>query len=201
MSGGSDLRRQVLKASLELIGQGGLDRLSMREVARKAGVSHQAPYHHFADREAILAALADEGFAKLKEDMDRAAAKAPAKSIAAIEAMGRAYVDFALRHPAHFQVMFRGDAVALDNYPEVRKREEAAFASLVRLIDEVLVAEPAEVRRQIAMACWGLTHGLAMLVLQGSLARKVGVSKTQQGKLANEAISAFGAMLERSRWA
>ena len=58
----TDLRQKVLEASLALIEEGGLDRLSMREVARKAGVSHQAPYHYFDDREAILAALAGEGF-------------------------------------------------------------------------------------------------------------------------------------------
>ena len=69
----TNLRQKVLKASLALIEAGGLDRLSMREVARKAGVSHQAPYHHFGDREAILAALAGEGFAKLKQELRAAA--------------------------------------------------------------------------------------------------------------------------------
>jgi AcrR family transcriptional regulator len=61
----TDLSKEILKASLALIQEGGLDRLSMREVARKAGVSHQAPYHYFVDREAILAAIAGEGFSKL----------------------------------------------------------------------------------------------------------------------------------------
>ena len=79
----------------------------MREVARKAGVSHQAPYHHFGDREAILAALAGEGFAKLKQELERAAASTGDDATKAVEAMGCAYVDFALRHPAYFQVMFR----------------------------------------------------------------------------------------------
>ena len=67
----TDLRQKVLKASLALIEEGGLDRLSMREVARKAGVSHQAPYHYFDDREAILAALAGEGFSKLGQSLVR----------------------------------------------------------------------------------------------------------------------------------
>ena len=62
----TDLREKVLEASLALIEEGGLDRFSMREVARKAGVSHQAPYHYFGDREAILAALAGEGFYKAR---------------------------------------------------------------------------------------------------------------------------------------
>jgi AcrR family transcriptional regulator len=74
----TDLRQKVLDASLTLIEEGGLDRLSMREVARKAGVSHQAPYHYFDDREAILAALAGEGFSKLGQSLMRAAAQASA---------------------------------------------------------------------------------------------------------------------------
>ena len=93
----------------------------MREVAREAGVSHQAPYHHFGDREAILAAIAAEGFAKLQQELERAAASTGDDAAKAVEAMGCAYVDFALRHPAYFQVMFRADAVPLENYAEARR--------------------------------------------------------------------------------
>ena len=67
----ANLRQKVLKASVALIEAGGLDRLSMREAARKAGVSHQAPYHHFGDREAILAAIATEGFGMLQQELSR----------------------------------------------------------------------------------------------------------------------------------
>src|SRR5262249_11743683 len=125
-----DLRQRVLSASLALIGEGGLDRLSMREVARKAGVSHQAPYHHFGDREAILAALAAEGFRKLLGEMERAAKSAGSDPAKAVEAMGRAYVNFALKNPAYFQVMFRADAVPLEKHAEARKLESAAFDRL-----------------------------------------------------------------------
>jgi AcrR family transcriptional regulator len=100
----TDLRQKVLNASLTLIKEGGLDRLSMREVARKAGVSHQAPYHYFEDREAILAGIAGEGFSKLEQSLVRAAAEAGAEPIKAVEGMGRAYIEFAMRHPAYFQV-------------------------------------------------------------------------------------------------
>src|SRR5262245_58410849 len=127
----TDLRQKVLDASLALIKEGGLDRLSMREVARKAGVSHQAPYHYFSDREAILAAVAGEGFAKMEESLVRAAAEAGADPVKAVEAMGRAYVEFALRNPGYFQAMFRADAVPLDRYPEARQREDEAFGNLV----------------------------------------------------------------------
>lgn len=187
----TDLRQKVLKASLALIEEDGLDRLSMREVARKAGVSHQAPYYYFGDREAILAAIAGEGFSKLEQSLVRAAAQAGSEPVKAIEAMGRAYVEFALRHPAHFQAMFRADAVPLDRYPEARKHEDEAFGKLVEGIDKALADQPAEVRRTMAIACWAMVHGLATLILEGSLARKVGIPRAQQRQMANEVIGTF----------
>ena len=183
----TDLRQKVLKASLALIEEGGLDQLSMREVARKAGVSHQAPYHYFGDREAILAAIAGEGFSKLEQSLVRAAAQAGPEPAKAVEAMGRAYVEFALRHPAYFQAMFRADAVPLDRYPETRKREDEAFGTLVEGIDRAFSSQPAEVRRRIAIASWALVHGLSTLILEGSLARKV--VKVPKDELTRERIA------------
>lgn len=193
----TDLRQKVLDASLALIEEGGLDRLSMREVARKAGVSHQAPYHHFGDREAILAAIAGEGFATLEQALVRAAAQAGSEPAKAVEAMGRAYVEFALRHSAYFQAMFRADAVPLDGYPEARKREDEAFGTLVAGIDKAVSSQPADVRRAIAVACWAMVHGLATLILEGSLARKVGIPKAKQKQLADEVIRTFSGLLGR----
>ena len=175
----TDLRQKVLKASLALIEEGGLDRLSMREVARKAGVSHQAPYHYFDDREAILAALAGEGFSKLGQSLMRTAAQAGAEPVKAVEAMGRAYVEFALRNPAYFQAMFRADAVPLDRYPDARKLEDEAFGKLVEGIGQAFANQPAEVRQAIAIACWAMVHGLATLILEGSLARKLKIPRAQ----------------------
>src|SRR5437868_14718130 len=84
------LRQKVLQASLALIEEGGLDRLSMREVARKSGVSHQAPYYYFADREAILAAIAGEGFSTLGQSFLRAVDRAESEPAKALEEIGRA---------------------------------------------------------------------------------------------------------------
>ena len=192
----TDLRQKVLKGSLALIEEGGLDRLSLREAARKAGVSHQAPYHYFADREAILAAIAGEGFAKLGQALMRAAGSG-SDPVKAVEAMGKAYVDFAIRHPAYFQVMFRADAVPLDRYPDVRKQEEEAFGALVEGVDKALTGQPAETRRAIAIAAWAMVHGLATLILEGSLARKAGVPKSRQKQLAEEVIGTFTSLLAR----
>ena len=131
----TDLRQKVLDASLALIEEGGLDRLSMREAARKAGVSHQAPYHHFGDREAILAAIATEGFGMLQQELSRSLEKNAASQRSALEAVARTYVDFALRHPGYFRVMFRSDAVPIENYPEALHNADAAFGALVQTID------------------------------------------------------------------
>jgi AcrR family transcriptional regulator len=195
----TDLRQKVLDASLALIQEGGLDRLSMREVARKAGVSHQAPYHYFGDRKAILAALAGEGFSKLARSLERAAAQADSESVPAVEAMGRAYVEFALRNPAYFQAMFRADAVPLDRYPDARKREDAAFGKLVEGIGQAIVKQPTEVKQAIALACWAMVHGLATLILEGSLARKLKIPKTRQRQVANEVIGTFMRLIGKSR--
>jgi len=191
----TDLRQDVLQASLALIEEGGLDRLSMRKVARKAGVSHQAPYHYFGDREAILAALAGEGFSRLGQSLARAAADAGEPGDAVV-AMGKAYVDFAIRHPPYFQVMFRADAVPLDRYPEARKQENEAFGKLVEEIDKAFTNQAPEERRRIAVAVWAMVHGLATLILEGSLARKVGVPKLRQKQLAYEVIATFAGLLK-----
>jgi AcrR family transcriptional regulator len=194
----TDLRQKVLEASLALIEEGGLDRLSMREVARKAGVSHQAPYHYFGDRESILAALAGDGFSKLEEALVRAASQAGSNPTSAVEAIGRAYVEFALRNPAYFQAMFRADAVPLDHYPEARKREDEAFGKLVEGIGQAFAAQPAEVKQAIAVASWAMVHGLATLILEGSLARKLKIPKARQKQLANEVIGTFMRLLVKS---
>ena len=195
MRNATDLRQKVLQASLALIEEGGLDRLSMREVARKSGVSHQAPYYYFGDREAILAAIAGEGFSKLGRAVDRARSD-PAK---ALEAIGRAYVGFALRHPAYFQAMFRADAVPLDRYPDVRKCEDEAFGKLVEEIGKAFADQPSAVRLTISIACWSMVHGLATLILEGTLARTVGIPRARQRQLANEVIGTFTSLLIKHR--
>ena len=191
----TDLRQKVLDASLALIEEGGLDRLSMREVARKAGVSHQAPYHYFGDREAILAELAGEGFLRLGQSLMRAAPQGASDPVKAVEAMGQAYVEFASRNPAYFQAMFRADAVPLDRYPEARKREDEAFGKLVEGVGEAFVNQPAEVRHTIAVACWAMVHGLATLMLEGSLARKLRIPRTRQKQVAKDVIGTFTRLL------
>ncbi len=169
-----DLRRRVLDASVALIEAKGLSALSLREVARRAGVSHQAPYHHFADRAAILAALVEEGFGELGRRMH--AADDPAGTVAdRLVEVGVAYVEFALDRPAHFRIMFRPELLDARRFHAAEKAGAAAFAVLERLM-KALVAEasaPPASPRVLASLHWAVVHGLASLLLDGPLGLEI----------------------------
>lgn len=157
---------------MQLIAEGGVGALSMREVARRAGVSHQAPYHHFADRAAILAAVAGEGFRRLAEALE--SAREPKKSAAAqLITSGRAYVRFAAEHPAYFRVMFRPELVELDAYPEAMAEAARAYAALQSLVDLAIEEEliEAKMAEGTVTLSWAIVHGLASLLLDGPLGR------------------------------
>jgi AcrR family transcriptional regulator len=173
-SGTGDLRERVLEASVKLIEEDGLSALSMREVARRAGVSHQAPYNHFADREAILGAIAEQGFVMLGDQIARATA-IDEPAWAKMDACGRAYVEFACTHPAHFRVMFRPELVDLENCPGAKAEGDRAFNVIVEVMHEAvrsgLPAVPSE--EALVTMAWALAHGLACLILDGPLAAKL----------------------------
>ena len=161
------LRRTVLDAAVAISAASGPDAISMREVAREAGVSHQAPYHHFTDRSGIFAAICEEGFRHLSE-----ALLAPRPSIDSN--MCESYVHFALQNPGHFRVMMRNDLCQLANYPSAAFEANRAFDVLV---DEVksLLGEGADnevVKTQTAYM-WSVGHGLATLLLDGPLELKL----------------------------
>lgn len=172
------LRERVLRASQELIESEGLTALSMREVARRAGVSHQAPYNHFADREAILAALVEDGFdrlrARLRAILDEPKARARGLHVL-MAALGQAYVEFACAYPAHFRVMFRPELVDLERCHAAREAGDRAFACLTETVGEAqregfLAKAPSEA---VVALIWSVTHGLACLTLDGPLAMKL----------------------------
>ncbi len=193
----SDLRARILQASVALIEGEGLGALSMREVARRAGVSHQAPYHHFADREAILGAIAEEGFRVLRAALERAVARDGGRRSAAdcLAACGQAYVEFACAHPAHFRVMFRPELVNLENCPGARAEGDGAFGCLTRMVhaavEQGLPAEPSE--DALIVLAWSVAHGLACLILDGPLAKKL--PGAERGAQIRGVTGAFGAML------
>lgn len=177
-----ELRGKILQASVALIEEEGLARLSMREVARRAGVTHQAPYHYFADREAILGEIAAQGFRMLTDAVNRAVDAIPAgdaphdrhAATARIGALTRAYVEFACQHRAHFRIMFRPELVDMDNCPAARAQGSEAFQTVQRIVHEAVACGVPALPSESALRhlIWSVGHGLACLLLDGPLGHK-----------------------------
>ncbi|CAM5731574.1 TetR family transcriptional regulator OS=Streptomyces tendae OX=1932 GN=GUR47_24730 PE=4 SV=1 [Streptomyces tendae] len=149
-----DLRRAVLTAALDVIAADGPAALSLRDLARRAGVSHAAPAHHFKDRAGLLTAIATEGHGLL------AAALGQAEDL---RDLGVRYVRFAAAHPAHFQVMFRPELLRPDDPDLLAARERTR--SLLRAAVEGYDDDPVVG----FMAAWSMAHGFATLLLSHNL--------------------------------
>jgi AcrR family transcriptional regulator len=195
MNAAPDLRRQVLDASLELIGREGLSALSMREVARRAGVSHQAPYHHFGDREGIFVAIADDGFRGLRQEMEKAVAST-ADPVARLQAIGVAYVAYALSHPSHFKVMFRSELAPLERHAEANARADTCFDLLVSVANAASKHRLGRVDEALPLAAWSLAHGLATLMLESKLDRHFGATRKARKKAIEAVLGAFTQLMD-----
>jgi len=159
-----DLRTALLEAAAELLDEGGPEAVSLRECARRAGVSHAAPYRHFETKDALLFALADEGFGWLAESGAKAM-HGIRNARDRLDAYGAAYVRFAIENPARFRLMFGGaqpakPAVAETNGPR-------AYALLRDSVHAVIGDVDDEELDAATAAAWSLPHGLAMLILDG----------------------------------
>jgi AcrR family transcriptional regulator len=145
--------------------------LTLREVARRLGVSHAAPTYHFADRTALLAALAAQGFAELTEAAELAARRAGDDPVDRLIARGVTYVRFAVQHPRQFRLMYGSDLEACDDALLVETRERA-FATLTDCVKEVMDMRGEVDPQRLAVAvagCWSSVHGLATLWIDGRL--------------------------------
>jgi AcrR family transcriptional regulator len=152
-----DLRRAVLDAAVAAITENGPAGISLRDLARRAGVSHAGPVHHFGDKADVLTALATEGYELLAETL--AAAEKRTRDFVEV---GVAYVRFAIEHRAHFEVMFR---------PDLYRADDPALAAARDQAGDVLVKGSASVSdaEMAGVAAWSLMHGFANLWLTGAL--------------------------------
>ena len=152
-----DLRRELLASAAAAIDESGAAALSMRDLARRAGVSHAAPAHHFGDKAGLLTALAEQGYELLADALTAADDFLEA---------GVAYVRFAAAHRAHFAVMFRPDLYHADDPGLVAARSRARDA--LRSGAGTLPVDPDAVR-EAGLAAWSMAHGFATLWLSGAL--------------------------------
>ena len=168
-----DLRRTLLDAAVELVALRGVDDLSLRALARHAGVSSGAPYHHFASKKDLLAAIAVDGFARLADAMriarDAPGSRSPADRLAAI---GEAYVRFALEHPAHYELMFKPGLTGTDDQAAGGPPADA-FQILVDATADVVALPEVGARAShpaMIVLSWSIVHGAAALLRDGPLA-------------------------------
>lgn len=164
------LRQRLVDSALELLAQDGLDAVSLRAIARRAGVSHGAPRWHFPTRAALLCAVAHRGFIELGERMGPVLVDRGSPPLARLAAACRVYVAFAQDRTSLFELMFRHDLLE-ESEPWLRFTSLPLFAALVELVGEAQAGgwRTARAPDAVAGALWGSVHGLAQLWLWGSL--------------------------------
>jgi AcrR family transcriptional regulator len=168
-----------------LVEASGTRGLSWREVARRADVSHSAPYRHFANREELLAAVAEQGFRRLTERMVEQMAGAPDDISRRFEAMAIAYVEFAAENPAHFRVMFGRDVPDINKHPALREAHDVTNG-LFRVGVAQVLAEAEKIGMEVrtdhfTLMAWSLVHGLASLTVDGRVG-DVGEAAVEPGE-------------------
>jgi len=170
-----DLKNALIKAGTEILAKKGVGGLSLRKVAQKAGVSHAAPYAHFADKQALIAAISTEGFRQLYEQVITVTelyADDPARQL--LEAAWT-YVQFAMNDPDQFKIMFSSALEKEKEYPDFVEMSQQNFRQVVAIVascqeERVLASGPGELT---AVTVWGAVHGLIALLLEGQIPHTV----------------------------
>jgi len=173
-----NLRRALLDEALATIRAEGVDGLTLREIGARLGVSRTALYRHFADKRALLTAVATEGFRTLRQQLVTAWEQG-GRGDAAFYSMGVAYVRFAVANPAHYRVMFGGFVDPQAQDPELAAEAEGAFQALVDALATLQKDGAFHSDETVLMAryVWALVHGVAMLGIDGQLREPGGVEE------------------------
>jgi AcrR family transcriptional regulator len=162
-----DLKRALIETAVKAIAKHGVDAVSLRRLAARAGVSPAAPYHHFPNRDRLLASIAEEGFARLEAQLIEARDAAPDDASARLEALGLAYVTFAVSSPGYFRVMFHGESKS--SGPTA-----AGLRAFHLLRDAVVACQEAGQAPQgdlttLVLLAWSAVHGFATLWVDRAL--------------------------------
>jgi AcrR family transcriptional regulator len=162
-----DLRRALVDTAVAMVTEEGAWNFTLREVARRAGVSHAAPYNHFEDKAALLAEVATLGFQSLREAMEAAAREQPRSARQALAGVGAAYVRFGVEHPAHYRLMFGAELADKERYPALHEASNATFRVLTGVLERGQAS--GQVRRDPvldqALTAWSLVHGLTTFLI------------------------------------
>ncbi|HUR95616.1 MAG TPA: TetR/AcrR family transcriptional regulator [Gemmatimonadales bacterium] len=162
-----DLRSALIHTALGMVTEEGAWDFTLREVARRAGVSHMAPYNHFEDKSALLAEVAALGFESLRQTLEAAARGQPRSARQAFGDIAAAYVRFGVEHPSHYRLMFSPELAEKARYPVLEAATAGACAVLTGALERGQASGDARrmARRDQALAAWSLVHGLTTLLI------------------------------------
>ena len=166
-----DLRAALLAEAAAMIAEGGAASVTMRAIGQRIGVSRAAAYRHFADKTALLVAVAANGFTRLGARLQATQARASRSSVERLRSLGEEYVRFALENPAHYRLMYGKEALTREEVPELREAAEGLFEQFVAVIRAH--QRGGTIKRQNpraqAYVAWSAVHGLASLVIEGQI--------------------------------
>jgi AcrR family transcriptional regulator len=170
-----DLKNALIRAGVEILSSEGVEGLSLRKVAQRAGVSHNAPYSHFPDKQSLIAAISTEGFKQLYEGLDAAISSYPDDPKRQLQEGAWAYVQFAMDNADTFKIMFSGVLEKEKEYPAF---VEISHKTFERVVDVVHACQEAGLLRStsaeiMAVAVWGQIHGIISLRLEGQISHTV----------------------------
>lgn len=166
-----DLRAALLDEAAAMIAEGGAASLTMRAIGERLGVSRAAAYRHFADKTALLVAVAGAGFSRLGSRLQAVDAGARGSSLERLRRLGAEYVRFAVENPAHYRLMYGKEALTREDIPELREAANAIFEQMVAVIEAH--QRSGGLKRQDpraqAYVAWSAVHGLASLWTEGQI--------------------------------
>jgi AcrR family transcriptional regulator len=170
-----DLKNALIKAGADLLSKEGVNALSLRRVAQKAGVSHAAPYAHFADKQALIAAISTEGYRDLYERIAQVAEQYRQDPLRRLVESSWAYVQYALDEPGHFKVTLSGFVEKEQDYPAFVETAQQTFGLVVSIVEQcqeegILRKGPTGLS---AVAVWSLIHGFITLLLENQISHTV----------------------------
>ena len=170
-----DLKNALIKAGVEILSKEGMEGLSLRKVAQRAGVSHSAPYSHFPDKQSLIAAISTEGFNQLYSELDAAILAYPKNPKKQLQQGARTYVQFALNNTDTFKIMFSGALEKEKEYPafvEISSKTFQRVVGVVQACQETGLLHSSSAER-MAVAVWGQVHGIISLALEGQIPHSV----------------------------
>jgi AcrR family transcriptional regulator len=170
-----DLKNALIQAGIDILSKEGVEGLTLRKAARVAGVSHAAPYAHFTDKQALIAAISTEGYRRFYEKLSAAVSAYPDEPLRQLLEGAWDYMKFALDDPAHFHITFSGAVEREKDYPELVEATEVSFRLVVQIVTRCQQAgflnpEPPDL---MAVGIWSAVHGLACLRVNGQISHTV----------------------------